>query len=64
MKQAYIKLGNKLLFPLILLGSISFVFDKELANFPFITLIRIIILIMAIIVVSGGIVQLIDINKK
>jgi hypothetical protein len=53
------KVTNKLFFPLVLLGSLSIVFEKELATFPYIRILRICIIVLAIIVVIGGIIELI-----
>lgn len=64
MKKIIIKLGNILLIPTCILAICSFLFDKELVNFPFITEIRFVILISALLLVFSGILQLLDKRSK
>ena len=66
MKKIIIKLGDKLFIPVIILGGCSFVFDKELVNFPYIFYIRCFMVLLAAILVLSGLLQTFDdfSNKK
>jgi hypothetical protein len=64
MKKYIIKIGKKLLIPVIILGGCSFVFDAESKGVPYIIYIRWGILILAIILMISGILQFFDDNSK
>lgn len=57
-------LGNILKIPTIILAICSFIFDKELRDWIFITYIRYIILLMAIIVILSGILEYLAKKEK
>ena len=57
------KTANFLFIPIIILGGISLVFEKELSSFQFITPLRWIILICAVVIVISGIIDLVHKKK-
>ena len=57
-KQFLIKFSFKLFIPVVILSCISFLFEQELANFPFIKIIRLCLFITIVIVVIGGLIEL------
>ncbi|MBF0576014.1 hypothetical protein [Dysgonomonas sp. GY617] len=63
-KGFIIMIGNLLRIPIIILAICSFVFDKELRDWTFITYILYIILLMAIIVILSGILEYLEKNKE
>ncbi len=63
--QKYIsKIVKKIYLPLILSGTILMIFENELNDFKYITLIRWIVFSLAIIVVLSSVIDLIKIKKR
>lgn len=54
-KKAIIRIGDRLMIPLLTLTIFSFIFDRELRGVPFITHIRGIILFLLIVSIIGDI---------
>lgn len=63
-KGLIVTLGDILKIPTIILAICSFVFDRELRNWVAITYVRYIILLMAIIVISSGILEYLEKRRR
>lgn len=60
MKKNIIKLGNKIMIPVLILAGCSFLFERELEKFTFIVYVRWFILVLAILLVISGIFHFFD----
>lgn len=60
MKQIIIKLGDKLMIPLFVMGGGYFLFSKDLSEIPYIFIFQYFLIVIGVIVSLSGLLQLID----